>query len=123
MKATQEDMMLIRKMLELPFVIKVLDADMKAIEGSPLRTRGPLIRRFEGLREDARHEMRDVRHLLHARGIKIIKQTRAEDRLTADYICRGRQDRMILMWSRVKSDVEERVEEGLSAAVQPFQRT
>ncbi|MDO3411889.1 hypothetical protein QWJ34_19155 [Saccharibacillus sp. CPCC 101409] len=115
MKATQEEMVLIRTMLELPFVIKVLDADMKRIESSPLRTRGALIRRFEGLREDARHEMRDVRQMLHMRGIKITRQTRTEDRMTAEYICRGRQDRMILMWSRVKCDVEERVEAGLGA--------
>lgn len=107
MKVTEEDFALIRAMLELPYLIKVLEADSKMIEGSSLRIRGPLIRQLERLQEEAQIELREVRRLLQVREIKIVRQTRLEDRLCADYICRGHHDRMLLMWSRIKYDVEE----------------
>lgn len=106
-KATEEDRMLIRTMLELPYLIKVLDADIRRIEASSLRTRAALTHQLDRLREETRHEMREVRYNLRARGIKIVRQERLEDRLSADYVCRGHHDRMTLMWSRVKADVEE----------------
>ncbi|OWR31415.1 hypothetical protein CDO73_06705 [Saccharibacillus sp. O23] len=106
-RATEEDLILIRAMLELPYLIKVLDADIKRIEVSSLRTRAALTRQLDRLREETRHEMREVRYNLRARGIKIVRQERLEDRLSADYVCRGHHDRMTLMWSRVKADVEE----------------
>ncbi|WP_172193926.1 hypothetical protein [Saccharibacillus qingshengii] len=113
MRATEEDFALIRAMLELPYLIKVLDADMKRIESSPLRTKKALLRQMDRLREEARLEMRELRHSLRVRGIKIVKQDRQEDRLCADYVCRGHHDRMLLMWSRIKADVEEIAEECL----------
>ncbi|NGZ74423.1 hypothetical protein [Saccharibacillus alkalitolerans] len=110
MRTTEEDFALIRAMLELPYLIKVLDADIKRIDASSLRTRTALLRQLDRLREEARHEMREVRHHLRVRGIKIVKQTRLEDKLCADYVCRGHHDRMLLMWSRIKGDVEEMAE-------------
>ncbi|OWA37289.1 hypothetical protein B9G55_04285 [Saccharibacillus sp. O16] len=108
-RATEADLLLIRAMLVLPYLIKVLDADLKRIETSSLRTRSALLHQLERLREEARHEMREVRYHLRLRTIKIVSQQRLEDRLSADYICRGHHDRMVLMWSRIKSDVDELV--------------
>ncbi|GGO03714.1 hypothetical protein [Saccharibacillus kuerlensis] len=107
MRVTEEDLALIRIVLELPYLIKVLDTDMKAIEGSSLRTRSALLLQLERLREEAQREIRQMRHVLRLRGIQIVKQTMLEDRLCAEYICRGHHDRMLLMWSRIRIDVEE----------------
>ncbi|MEJ8305474.1 hypothetical protein [Saccharibacillus sacchari] len=115
MRATEEDFTLVRSMLELPYVIRVLDADMKLIDKSSLRTRVVLLRQLDHMREEARYEMRDLRQTLRSRNIKILKQTRLEDKLYAEYICRGHHDRMALMWSRVKCDVEEMIEARLAA--------
>jgi len=115
MRATEEDFALIRAMLELPYLIRVLDADIKLIDGSKLRTRAVLLRQLDRLREEARYEMRELRQKLRSRNIKIVKQTRMEDKLHAEYVCRGYHDRMALMWSRVKCDVEEMIEARLAA--------
>ncbi|MCQ4085666.1 hypothetical protein [Saccharibacillus sp. JS10] len=115
MKATEQDFALIRTMVELPYLIRVLDADMKLIDKSSLRTRLALLKQLDDLRQDVQYEMREVRGKLRSRQIKILKQTSLEDKLVAEYICRGYHDRMALMWSRVKCDIEEMVEVRLGA--------
>ncbi|MGM1044777.1 MAG: hypothetical protein ACQEXX_01385 [Bacillota bacterium] len=105
MRQTEEELILIKRYLELPYLLDVIEVDKNKVEQSDMITKKVVVRYFDYLQSQVTRTMHNQKQALKSRDIRIIEQERLDDRLIAKYMVRGYQHQMTLLWSKVKTDV------------------
>lgn len=105
MRQTNEELKMVKEYIELPYLLDVIEVDKKKIHNSDMMIKNVLVRYLSSLQEQANRTIYDLKQILKKREIKIIEQTKHDDRLIVTYSCRGYQHNMTLLWSKVKVDV------------------
>lgn len=106
MRQTEEDLKIVKRYLELPFLLDVLELDKKKMRESNLKMSRVYIIKLEELQDQVTTEIYSVKQEMRNKGIKIIEQTKLNDRLIAEYLCRNYKHQITLLWSKVKFDTE-----------------
>lgn len=106
MRQSEGDLQIVKRYLELPILLDVLEYDKRKIGGSTLNNRSILVSSLESLQDRVTSDIYEVKKEMRKRSIKIIEQKRLEDRLVADYFCRNYKHQISLLWSKVKFDTE-----------------
>lgn len=106
MRQTEEDLKIIKKYLELPYLLDVLEVDKRKIGEGNLKMAKIYVRRLEQIQDLVTKDIYAVKQEMKRKNIKMIDQTRLDDRLVAEYLCRNYKHKITLLWSKVKSDIE-----------------
>lgn len=106
MRQTENELKLVKKFIELPYLLDVLERDKKKITDSNLKMCKLYITQLDQIQNLVSAEIFEIRQKLRRSGIKIIEQRKLEDRLITDYLCRGYKLQITLLWSKVKFDIE-----------------
>ncbi|MWV44861.1 hypothetical protein GRF59_14665 [Paenibacillus sp. HJL G12] len=106
MRQTEEDLKIVKRYLELPYLLDVLELDKKKMKESSLKMSRVYSIKLEEIQDLVTKDIYEVKNEMRIKGIKIIEQTKHDDRLIADYSCRNYKHQITLLWSKVKFDTE-----------------
>lgn len=105
----EDDYMLIRDHLELPFMIDVIELNIRKMRAADFKMGELFILHLKGIRDKVQEEAKQVRIKMRQKSITVYKQIKFKDRIEAKYACRGYQGEMTIRWSEVKSDITEKL--------------
>lgn len=106
MRQTDEELSLVKEYLELPFLLDILELDKKKMTDSNMKMGLLYIEKLSQIQNLVTAKLYEVRKKLRNGGIKVIEQIKEDDRMVADYLCRGYRHQITLLWSKVKFDTE-----------------
>ncbi|MGV2967272.1 hypothetical protein [Paenibacillus sp. AGC30] len=105
MKQTSEELALVKRHVEIPFLMDTIEEDKKRISASTLKMKAAYADHLDTIQRRITIEMVELKKTLKQKDIKIIKQYRSTESLTVDYSTRGYEHKMTLLWSKVKVDI------------------
>ncbi|WP_379127972.1 hypothetical protein [Paenibacillus sp. sgz500958] len=95
-RAGSQDSMLVKSYVLLPLILSAFERD-SIIISAHIRTPAPYLDMLKTASAQAAGDLRDVRHEMRKRGIKVYEQERLQKGIEARFICRGYHDRMLLL--------------------------
>ncbi|KGP78104.1 MULTISPECIES: hypothetical protein [Paenibacillus] len=105
MKQTSEELALVKRHVEIPFLMDTIEEDKKRISSSTLKMKAAYVDHLSTIQRRITVEMVDLKKTLKQNDIKIIQQYRSTESLTIDYSTRGYEHKMTLIWSKVMVDI------------------
>ncbi|WP_149847110.1 hypothetical protein [Paenibacillus sp. 37] len=105
MRQTSEELALVKRLVELPYLLGALEVDKQKIYASNFKMKSVYVDYLDGTQKKIALEMYKSKQILKEHHIKIIDEKRSELSLTVDYSVRGYLHKMTLLWSKVKVDV------------------
>lgn len=106
---SNEDTQLVIDFIQLPYVLDVLELNLKKIKQSDLKMKELFVLYLEGLQNRVLADLKVVRQKMRQRGIKVFDGVRSDKDLVTEYLCRGYTHTMRFLWSKVRIDVEMRI--------------
>jgi hypothetical protein len=103
---SEEELRMIKRYLLLPVLMDVLESDMRTLAKAGLKMPAPYLRSLRAVQQAACKEEVMLRRHFRAKGIRVYRQRRTQTGIEAEYLCRGYQRHMRLLWSNVRSDTE-----------------
>jgi hypothetical protein len=119
---SEEEHELIKIHLIMPFMLDVLQDNIKTTNNSQLRFGELFVLHMESLMDKVSQEHSVIRQELRKRGIKIIDQEHDREELRADFICRGYKGRKVIFMNRIKAEIEMKVAELLNIDILKLKR-
>lgn len=108
-----EEIDFVKQYLLLPILLKFLEKDIETIQNLKLYMSLVYVTNFKFAQREAIKEMNLLGKQMRIRGIKIISQQQFHEGLHAEYLCRGYQHEMTLLWSFIKAQVAIKLSEYL----------
>lgn len=108
---TGEEIHMVKECVILPFLLDVLEKDIRSMEGSGVN--GLYIQRLRGIQKAVTARLTTLKQDCRTRGVAILETRRKEYSLLLRYRCRGYQHHMELQWDFVRADIERRLAEAL----------
>ncbi|WP_339187002.1 hypothetical protein MKX33_25020 [Paenibacillus sp. FSL R5-0490] len=105
MRQTFEELSLVKRVVELPYLLGALEVDKHKLYASNFKMKSVYVDYLDGTQKKIALEMYKSKQRLKEHHIKIIDEVRSELSLTVDYSVRGYIHKMTLLWSKVKVDV------------------
>ncbi|KAF6630602.1 hypothetical protein H6F38_14340 [Paenibacillus sp. EKM208P] len=106
---SNEDTQLVIDFIQLPYVLDVLELNLKKIKQSDLKMKELFVLYLEGLQSRVLMDLKVVRQKMRQRGIKVFDGVRSDKDLVTEYLCRGYTHTMRFLWSKIRRDVEVRI--------------
>jgi len=104
-RQTSEELALVKRLVELPYLLSALEVDKHKIYASNFKMKSVYVDYLDGTQKKIALEMYNSKQNLKEHHIKIIDEERSELSLTVNYSVRGYIHKMTLLWSKVKVDV------------------
>lgn len=104
MKQSSEELEIVKRYIEMPLLMDIIEADKKKIEEGGLRLKTELLTYLENIQDTIIRDGYETKKKLKELDIKIIKQERLKEKLYALYSVRGFEHEMNLLWSKVRTD-------------------
>ncbi|PYY28230.1 hypothetical protein [Paenibacillus illinoisensis] len=104
MKQSSEELEIVKKYIEMPLLMDIIEVDKRKIEGGELRLKRELLAYLDSIQERITRDGYELKKKLKEMDIKIIKQERLAEKLHALYSVRGFEHEMNLLWSKVRTD-------------------
>jgi len=117
-----EDTTLIKSILELPYLLTLIENNIKKIIASNMRMKELFVLYLEKLQDEVTKEITIVKREMRKNGLKILETWEMDDRLRAEYLCRGYKFEMMLLWSKVKVDTEIKLSELMEVDIKKINR-
>ncbi|KGP81928.1 hypothetical protein P364_0113960 [Paenibacillus sp. MAEPY2] len=105
MRQTSEQLALVKKVVELPYLLSCLEVDKNKISSSNFKMKSVYVDYLDNTQKKIALEMYKTKLSLKKHQIKIIEESRSDLSLSVDYSIRGYQHKMTLLWSKVKVDI------------------
>ncbi|MDT9717866.1 hypothetical protein QVE09_03080 [Paenibacillus sp. ClWae2A] len=122
MRQTSEELALVKRLVELPYLLGALEVDKHKIYASNFKMKSVYIDYLDGTQKKIALEMYKSKQRLKEHHIKIIDEKRSKLSLTVDYSVRGYIHKMTLLWSKVKVDVTLMLTEHMSVDITDMTR-
>ncbi|WP_339255432.1 hypothetical protein MKZ12_16095 [Paenibacillus sp. FSL R5-0713] len=122
MRQTSEELALVKRLVELPYLLGALEVDKHKIYASNFKMKSVYIDYLDGTQKKIALEMYKSKQSLKEHHIKIIEGERSELSLTVNYSVRGYLHKMTLLWSKVKVDVTLMLTEHMSVDITDMPR-
>ncbi|ODA08272.1 hypothetical protein [Paenibacillus polymyxa] len=106
---SNEDTQLVIDFIQLPYVLDVLELNIKKIKQSDLKMKELFVLYLEGLQSRVLMDLKAVRQKMRQRGIKVFDGVKSDKDLVTEYLCRGYTHTMRFLWSKIRNDVEVRI--------------
>ncbi|MCP1184555.1 hypothetical protein [Paenibacillus sp. 1781tsa1] len=122
MRQTSEELALVKRLVEMPYLLGALEVDKHKIYASNFKMKSVYIDYLDGTQKKIALEMYKSKQSLKEHHIKIIEEERSELSLTVNYSVRGYLHKMTLLWSKVKVDVTLMLTEHMSVDITDMPR-
>lgn len=114
MRQTSEELALVKRAVELPYLLSALEFDKKNISTSNFKMKSVYVDYLDNTQKKISLEMYKLKQSLKKHQIKIIEESRSDHSLIVEYSIRGYQHKMTLLWSKVKVDITLRLTEHMN---------
>ncbi|MDK8193111.1 hypothetical protein QP794_23775 [Paenibacillus sp. UMB7766-LJ446] len=105
MKQSSEELALVKRVVELPYLLSALEVDKNKLLASEFKMNSVYVNYLDNIQKKIALEMYVAKRSLKSHHIKIIDESRSNISLTVDYSVRGYIHKMTLLWSKVKVDI------------------
>ncbi|KQY90932.1 hypothetical protein ASD24_24350 [Paenibacillus sp. Root52] len=105
MRQTSEELALVKRAIELPYLLSSLEIDKNKILDSNVKMKSLYVNHLDHMQNKISLEMYKLKLSMKKHHIKIIKENRSELSLSVDYSLKGYRHEMTLLWSKVKVDI------------------
>lgn len=122
LQPNHEDSTLIKSFLELPYLLTLIQINIKKITSSEMKMKELFVLYLEKLQDDITKEIANVKSEMRKKGLKILDSKEMDDRLRAEYMCRGYKFEMMLLWSKVKADTEVKLANLMGVDIRKIKR-
>jgi len=106
---TQDELHMVKESILIPLMLYYIHSDIQKIHQAGLRLDLLLANGLEKVQDDILSEHYTVKQQLKERGIKVISQRQTDSGIEAEYLCRGYQHRMALLWDIVNTETLKKV--------------
>ncbi|PYE51515.1 hypothetical protein HUB98_05820 [Paenibacillus barcinonensis] len=105
MRQTHEELEAVKRYVELPYLMTIIENDKKKISDSDMRMKSVYTNHLDEIQGKVTVEIYKLKNYFKSNGIKIIEAAKTSDSLNVEYSIRGYTHKMVLLWSKVKVDV------------------
>ncbi|WP_309118746.1 hypothetical protein [Paenibacillus sp.] len=112
----------IKEALILGLLMTVFDRDIKVIQDSKLKTKGPYVDLLQRAMDDVTADLARLRRRLKEKGIKMTEERRDEDGVGCVYWCRGYKASFEMLWHFAKAETEVRMRKYLGEDIRKYVR-
>ncbi|WP_337035146.1 hypothetical protein [Paenibacillus illinoisensis] len=105
MKQSSEELALVKRVVELPYLLSALEVDKNKLSASEFKMKSVYVNYLDNIQKKIALEMYETKRSLKSHHIKIIDESRSNISLTVDYSVRGYIHKMTLLWTKVKVDI------------------
>jgi len=112
----------IKEAMLLNLLMTVFDRDIKVIEDSKLKTKGPYVDLLQRAMDDVTADLARLRRRLREKGIKMTEERRDEDGVGCVYWCRGYKASFEMLWHFAKAETEVRMRKYLGEDIRKYVR-
>ncbi|QMV40223.1 hypothetical protein [Cohnella cholangitidis] len=102
---TNEERAMVKDAIVIPVMLNYIDNDISTIQKSGLNTDIVLVNGLKKVQDDIINEHIRIKRQLRERGIKIVQETRSKSSIESEFLCRGYNHKMSLLWSTVRTEV------------------
>lgn len=102
---TIEERAMVKDAIVIPVMLNYIDNDISTIQKSGLNTDLVLVNGLKKVQDDIINEHIRIKRQLRERGIKIVQETRSNSSIESEFLCRGYNHKMSLLWSTVRTEV------------------
>lgn len=113
---TREELQMVKECAILPFLLNVLEKDIRSMEASGLTEL--YVERLKEIQRSFLTKLTQLKRNCRTRSIMIVESHRKEYSLLLRYRCRGYEHHMELQWEFVKADIEQRLAEVLHISLE-----
>lgn len=106
---SKQEMEWVKAHMLAPVILEVLERDIGTINTVGLKMPHLYVKSLRRIQDQVEQEAYQIRKHFRTHGIKVYEMKRTELGIEAAYLCRGYHQQMFLLWSRVRSEVEEKL--------------
>jgi hypothetical protein len=100
----QEELRMVKEAILIPVMLDYLHSDIEAAHSAGFKLDLILIRTLQKVQDDIINEHYALKRELRARGIKLLPENRSRMGVEANYLCRGYEHHMTLLWGTVRTE-------------------
>ncbi|HZG55390.1 hypothetical protein [Paenibacillus sp.] len=112
----------IKEALILGLLLTVFDRDIKVLQESKLKTKGPYVDLLQRAMDGATADLARLRRRLKEKGIKMTEERRDESGVGCVYWCRGYKASFEMLWHFAKAETEVRMRKYLGEDIRKYVR-
>ncbi|WP_340032612.1 hypothetical protein NSQ20_12170 [Paenibacillus sp. FSL K6-1122] len=105
MKQTPEELLAVKRYVELPYLMSSIEHDKKQMANSDMKLKTVYIDHLDKIQAIVTAVTYKLKNYLKNKDIKIIDLTKTSESLKIEYSIRGYTQKMVLLWSKVKVDI------------------
>ncbi|WP_372663201.1 hypothetical protein [Cohnella sp.] len=105
MNITPQEHQKVKDHLIIPVMLDYIQEDISVIQSAGLKTDLILINALKKVQEDILNEHFGIRMALKKSGIKVYSQQRTRAGIDAQFLCRGYEHRISLLWGMIRTEV------------------
>jgi hypothetical protein len=107
----QEELRMVKEAILIPVMLDYLQSDIEAANLAGFKLDLILIRTLQKVQDDIINEHYVLKRELRARGIKLLPERRSRMGVEANYLCRGYEHHMTLLWGTVRTEALKKASE------------
>ncbi|MDF2716562.1 MAG: hypothetical protein K0R28_3487 [Paenibacillus sp.] len=95
---------MVKESILIPLMLDYLESDIQTAQSAGFKLDLILICSLKKVQDDIINEHYEIKKQLRERGIKVLPEARTRLGIEADYLCRGYQHHMTLLWGTVRTE-------------------
>jgi len=102
---------MVKESILIPIMLDYLESDIHTAQSAGFKLDMILIHGLKKVQDDIINEHYSIKKQLRERGIKVLPEERTKLGVEADYLCRGYQHHMTLLWGTVRTETLKKASE------------
>ncbi|QMV42863.1 hypothetical protein [Cohnella cholangitidis] len=107
----REELRMVKESILIPIMLDYLESDIHTAQSAGFKLDMILIHGLKKVQDDIINEHYSIKKQLRERGIKVLPEERTKLGVEADYLCRGYQHHMTLLWGTVRTETLKKASE------------
>lgn len=100
----KEELRMVKEAILIPVMIDYIQRDISTAHSAGFKLDLILIRSLQKVQDDIINEHYSLKKQLRERGIKVLPEKQTRTGIEADYLCRGYQHHIALLWGTVRTE-------------------
>jgi hypothetical protein len=114
---SKEELQMVKEAVIFPVMLEVIESDIEKVGGVGIRLDLLLIASLKQLQVELFKNHHALKVELRQRGIKIIAERRTSLGIEAEYLCRGYQHQLSLLWGVVRTEILQKASDYLNISL------
>jgi hypothetical protein len=114
---SKEELRMVKEAVIFPVMLDVIQSDMEKVSGVGIRLDLLIIASLKQVQVQLFKDHHTLKVELRQRGIKIITDRRTALGIEAEYLCRGYQHQLSLLWGVVRTEILQKASDSLNISL------